>query len=107
MVFLSLVLDCPLSRAEHRRWGRKKRVGLSERSEFRHAPTASIGRCSKYRAVRQGARRSEARSNRQIVSTRASLATPHGGTIRRVIDRLDDAQDTRDTGGFFCFRFLM
>ena len=29
----------PLSHAEHRRWGRKKRVGLSERSEFRHAPT--------------------------------------------------------------------
>ena len=25
---------------------------------------------------------------------------------RRVIDRLDDVQDTRDTGVFFCFRFL-
>ena len=45
--------------------------------------------------------RSEARSNLQIVSTRASLTTPHGGTRRRFIDRLDDAQDTRDTVSSF------
>ena len=36
-----------MSRAEHRRWGRKKRVGLSERSEFRHAPTPSTTRRKK------------------------------------------------------------
>jgi hypothetical protein len=46
------------------------------------------------------------RSNRQIVSTRANLATPYGGTMRRFIGRLGDAQDMRDTGVFFCFRFL-
>ena len=37
----------PLSRAEHRRWGREKRVGLFERSEFRHAPTPSTTRRKK------------------------------------------------------------
>ncbi|MCB2167505.1 MAG: hypothetical protein KQI78_07585 [Deltaproteobacteria bacterium] len=37
------------------------------------------GRGSKDHAVRQGVKRSEARSNRQIVSTRASLTTQHGG----------------------------
>jgi hypothetical protein len=61
--------------------------------EFPRAPTASTGRCSQHHAVRQGANRSEARSNRQIVSTRARLATPHGGVVRRFIVRLGDAQD--------------
>jgi hypothetical protein len=42
--FKVLVLKFPLSRAEHRRGGRKKRVGLSERSEFRLAPTPSTTR---------------------------------------------------------------
>jgi hypothetical protein len=79
---------------------------LAKAGEFPRAPAASTARCSKRRAGRQGAKRSETRSNRQIVSTRASLATPHGSTRRRFMDRLDDAQDTRDTGVFFCFCFL-
>jgi hypothetical protein len=45
--FVVLVLTFPLSRAEHRRRGRKKRAGLSERSEFRHAPTLSTTRRKK------------------------------------------------------------
>jgi len=46
-----LVFYFPLSRAEHRRRGRKKRVGLSESAvalakagEFRHAPALSTTR---------------------------------------------------------------
>jgi len=80
-----LVLNFPLSRAEHRRGGRIKVRGLFERSEFPRAPAASIGLCRKHRAVRQGAARSKARNNRQIVSTRANVATPHGGARRRAI----------------------
>ena len=45
------------------------------------------------------------RSNRQIVSTRASLAKPPGGMGHRLIAQFDDAQDTRDTGVFFGFVF--
>ena len=37
----------PLSRAEHRRYGREKRVGLFERSEFRRAPSALTTRRKK------------------------------------------------------------
>jgi hypothetical protein len=40
------------------------------------------------------------------MSTRAILTTPHGGTRRRVIGRLDDAQDKRDTDVFFWFVFF-
>jgi hypothetical protein len=49
---------------------------------------------------------SEMRSNRQIVSTRANWATPHGGNRRRIIVRFGGAQGTRDTGGFFGFGFF-
>jgi hypothetical protein len=41
------------------------------------------------------------------VSTRASLATPHGGTRRRTIARFGDAQEKAGTGVFFWFVFLM
>ena len=41
-----------------------------------------------------------------IVSTRTSVATPHGGMRRRFIDRFGDAQDKRDTGVFFWFVFF-
>ncbi len=54
----------------------------------------------------EGAVRSEVRSNRTIVSTRTSSATPHGGMRRRVIIRFGDAQDTRDTGAFIWLLFL-
>jgi hypothetical protein len=50
--------------------------------------------------------RSEARSNRQIVSTRTSLATLHGGTRRRFIDRLGDTQEEAGHGGFFWLLFF-
>ena len=39
-----LVLNFPLSRAEHRRGGRIKVRGLSERSEFPRAPSAAATR---------------------------------------------------------------
>jgi len=95
-----LVLVFPLSRAEHRRGGRKKARGLSESAvanakagEFPRAPVAATGRLSKHHAVRQDANRSEARSPADGgMSTWARLATPHGGMRRRFIDRLDDAQ---------------
>jgi hypothetical protein len=90
----------PLSRAEHRRCERKKARGLSERSEFPRALAAATRRCRKHRAGRQGARRSETRSNRQIVSTRANLATPHGGTRRRFIARFGGAQGKAGHGRF-------
>jgi hypothetical protein len=37
---LGVGFESPLSRAEHRRCGRKTRVGLFERSEFRRATSA-------------------------------------------------------------------
>jgi len=43
-IFDLLQLFFPLSRAEHRRIGRKKARGLFERSEFPRAPVASTGR---------------------------------------------------------------
>jgi hypothetical protein len=64
------------------------------------------GRCSQHHAVRQGANRSEARSNRQIVSTRARLATPHGGMVRSFIARLGDAQGIAGHGRALLLRFL-
>jgi hypothetical protein len=44
MPFQMVGFSFPLPRAEHRGQGRRKCVGLSERSEFRHAPPLALTR---------------------------------------------------------------
>jgi hypothetical protein len=50
--------------------------------------------------------RSEERSNRQIVSTRASFTTQHGGIKRRFIARFGNAQGQAGHGRLLLVLFL-